>query len=155
MKYGSENHLHNKLKSHLKLKNVSKKDCPFLYDLLTQRDPRVNISHKQMPTYDEHVKFVMSNPYSKWYIIKYDKQSIGSIYLSKQNEIGIFLLNNMQGRRIGQKVLKLIMKKHPRSRYLANINPMNKKSIEFFTKNGFRLIQYTYELNDSKKGKLL
>jgi RimJ/RimL family protein N-acetyltransferase len=135
----------------LKLKNVSKTDCPFLYELLKQRDSHVNISHKKMPTYDEHVKFVMSKPYSKWYVIKYNNQSLGSIYLSKQNEIGIFLLNNVQGKGIGQKVLQLIMKKHPRTIYLANINPKNKKSIKFFTKNGFRLIQYTYELVDSKK----
>ena len=122
----------------MKLKNVTKIDCPFLYDLLKQRDPRVNISHKKMPTYNEHIKFVISKPYSKWYIIQSNNESIGSIYLSKQNEIGIFLLNNMQGKGIGQQVLKLIMKKHPRFRYLANINPMNKNSIEFFTKNGFR-----------------
>ena len=108
-----------------------------------------------MPTYDEHIKFVMSKPYSKWYIIRYNDQSIGSIYLSKQNEIGIFLLNNMQGKGIGQQVLKLMIKKYPRSRYLANINPMNKNSIEFFTKNGFKLIQYTYELDNPKKVKMI
>lgn len=138
----------------MKLKNVTKTDCPFLYDLLKQRDPSVNISHKKMPTYAEHVKFVMSKPYSNWYIIQYDDQSIGSIYLSKQSEIGIFLLNDAQGKGIGQQVLKLMLKKHPRSRYLANINPMNKNSIEFFTKNGFKLIQYTYELDNSKKVKV-
>lgn len=138
----------------MKLKNVTKTDCPFLYDLLKQRDPGVNISHKKMPTYAEHVKFVMSKPYSNWYIIQYDDQSIGSIYLSKQSEIGIFLLNDAQGKGIGQQVLKLMLKKHPRSRYLANINPMNKNSIEFFTKNGFKLIQYTYELDNSKKVKV-
>ena len=143
------------MKSSLKLKNVTKTDCLFLYDLLKQRDPHVNISHKKMPTYDEHIKFVMSKPYSKWYIIQCNNKSIGSIYLSKQNEIGIFLLYDMQGKGIGQQVLRLIMKKHPRSRYLANINPMNKNSMEFFTKNGFKLIQYTYELDNSKKIKTL
>ena len=28
----------------------------------------------------------------------------------------------------------------------ANVNPKNKKSLDFFKKNGFKLIQYTYEL---------
>ena len=139
------------MKSHIKLKNVLKTDYPFLYDLLKQRNSRVNISHKKMPTYDEHVKFVMSRPYSKWCVIQYDSQSIGSIYLSKQNEIGIFLINNMHGKGIGQAALKMIMKKHARPRFLANINPKNKKSVDFFKKNGFKLIQHTYELVDSKK----
>ena len=93
----------------------------------------------------------MSKPYSKWYIIQKDSQSIGSIYLSKQNEIGIFLIKNMQGRKIGQIALEMLMKKHPKHRYLANINPKNKKSIDFFIQNNFKLIQYTYELTNSKK----
>jgi len=122
-----------------------------LYDLLKQRDSNVSISHKKMPTYEQHVKFVMSKPYSKWYIIQKDDQSIGSIYLSKQNEIGIFLIKTMRGKKIGQMALEMIMQKHPKQRFLANINPMNKKSIDFFTQNHFKLIQYTYELTNSKK----
>ena len=43
-------------------------------------------------------------------------------------------------------VLKLFLKMNPRSRYLANVNPKNDKSSNFFKKNGFKLIQYTYEL---------
>jgi len=139
------------LKPQIKLKNVLKADCPFLYDLLKQRDSNVSISHKKMPTYEQHVKFVMSKPYSKWYIIQKDDQSIGSIYLSKQNEIGIFLIKTMRGKKIGQMALEMIMQKHPKQRFLANINPMNKKSIDFFTQNHFKLIQYTYELTNSKK----
>jgi len=139
------------LKPQIKLKNVLKTDCLFLYELLKERDSNVNISHKKMPIYDEHVKFVMSKPYSKWYIIQKDSQSIGSIYLSKQNEIGIFLIKNMQGRKIGQIALEMLMKKHPKHRYLANINPKNKKSIDFFIQNNFKLIQCTYELTNSKK----
>jgi len=135
----------------LRLKRVTRTDCPFLYDLLGQRESQVNISHKKMPSYDKHVKFVMSKPYSKWYIIQLKNQKVGSIYLSKQNEIGIFLKEDMQGKGVGKKALKLLTKHNPRSRYLANINPKNRKSIEFFKKNDFKLIQYTYELIDSGK----
>ena len=70
----------------ISLKSVSKKDGKFLYTLLSERESLVNISHKTMPTYDEHLNFINSKPYSKWYIVKKDTQSIGSIYLSKQNE---------------------------------------------------------------------
>lgn len=113
----------------------------------------MNISHKKMPTYNQHVKFVMSQPYSKWYVIEQDGHCIGSIYLSKQNEIGIFLIKNMRRKKIGQMALEIIMKKHPRKRFLANINPKNKRSIKFFTQNNFKLIQYTYELLNTKKDK--
>lgn len=99
-----------------------------------------------MPTYDEHIKFVKSNPYSKWYIIKIGARKVGSIYLTKQNEIGIFLIKNLHHKGIGTHALKLLMEKNPGLRYLANISPKNKESINFFKKNGFKLIQYTYEL---------
>jgi len=56
-------------KGDMRLKKVSKDDCPFLYDLLLQRSPTVNISHRKMLTYDEHVKFVTSRPYSRWFLM--------------------------------------------------------------------------------------
>ena len=67
----------------LSLKLVTNSDGKFLFDLLKERDSRANISHKKMPTYVEHTKFIKSKPYSKWYIIFKSKQKIGSIYLSK------------------------------------------------------------------------
>lgn len=131
----------------INLRKISKSDYRFLYNLLKERESTTNISHKKMPTYSEHVKFVSSNSYFRWYIIEYQGKKSGSIYLSKNNEIGIFIKNSSQGNNMGQTVLKLLIQKHPRSRYLANINPKNKKSIKFFKKNGFNLIQYTFELS--------
>ena len=130
----------------IKLKPVAKSDHRFLYQHLKERNPAANISHKKMPTYAEHVKFVMSRPYSKWYIIIHKNKKVGTIYLTKQNEIGIFIKNKMQDKLIGQKTLEILMEKNPRKRYLANVSPKNKKSISFFKKNGFKLIQYTFEL---------
>lgn len=136
------------------LKEVNEEDYSFLYELLSERDPNVSISHRKMPTYEEHVQFVKSNPYSKWYIIYDDDKKNGSIYLTKQNEIGIFIKKNMQGHGIGKKAMKLLMEKNPRERYLANVNPKNTKSISFFKKNNFQLIQYTYELTSSSLEKI-
>jgi len=130
----------------ISLKLVTKNDLQFLYDLLKERDKKVNISHKKMPSYKNHVKFVMSKPYQKWYIIMNDKEKIGSIYLSKFDEIGIFIKKDWRGSKIGHKALELIIEKNPRKRYLANINPQNLKSIKFFNDNNFKLIQYTYEM---------
>ncbi|NDF29934.1 MAG: N-acetyltransferase [Nitrososphaeria archaeon] len=124
---------------------ISNSDLRFLYLLLKERDPRANISHRIMPTYAEHVKFVKSKPYKAWYVVYFGSKKAGSVYLSKQNEIGIFLLKKYYGNDIGQQALHLLMQKNPEKRYLANVNPKNSKSIKFFKKNKFKLIQYTYE----------
>ena len=127
------------------LKSVTNLEIDFLFDLLKERDPIVNISHKKMPTYSEHVKFVKSKPYSEWYIIFKSKQKVGSIYLSKNNEIGIFVSKKFQGKNIGNFALNELIKKNPRKRFLANVNLKNKKSIQFFKNNNFKLIQHTFE----------
>jgi len=128
------------------LQAVTSTDYKFLFSLLKERDPKINISHKKIPTYKQHKKFVSSKPYKKWHIIKFNKIKIGLIYLSKNNEIGIFIKKDFQNHKFGDDVLRIFMLRHPQDRYLANISPKNKKSIKFFTNNGFKLIQYTYEL---------
>jgi len=135
----------------VKLHPVSTNDIRFLYKLLKEREPRTNISHKKMPSFSEHKKFVTCNPYDKWYILKLKNKKIGSVYLTTQNEIGIFIKKNIQGNNLGKQALSLIISKNPRKRYLANVNPKNSKSIRFFKNNGFRLVQHTYEINKNFK----
>jgi len=132
----------------IKLRLVSRLDYRFLYNLLKERDPLANISHKKMPSYHEHVLFVSSKPYSKWYVILYGANKVGSIYITTQNEIGIFIKKSFQDKQIGSIVLKKLIQKNPNKRYLANVSPKNKNSINFFKKNKFKLIQYTFELNN-------
>ena len=129
---------------------MSKSDYRFLYDLLMERNPRANISHKKMPVYNKHVSFVSAKPYSKWYVILYGVNKVGSIYLTSQNEIGIFIKKSFQNKQIGNIALRKLIQKNPKKRYLANVNPKNKKSIHFFKNSGFKLIQYTFELSKIK-----
>ena len=129
------------------LKEVRKSDCLFLYELLTARKPNVNISHKNLPTYVKHVKFVMSKPYSKWYIIYCATEKIGSVYITKQDEIGIHFKEKNITNKICSKVLKMIIRKNPRNRYLININPRNTSLRNFLKNEGFKLIQHTYEIS--------
>ena len=131
----------------VKLKAVSKSDYRFLYNLLMERDARANISHKKMPTYNQHVAFVSAKPYSKWYVILSDTNKAGSIYLTSQNEIGIFIKKSFQGKQLGNIALRKMIQKNPRKRYLANATPKNRKSLRFFKSNEFKLIQYTFELS--------
>ena len=116
----------------IKLREVNESDLKFLYQHLKERDPITRISHKKMPTFSAHRKFVASNPYTKWYIIIQKNRKIGSIYLTEMNEIGLFLKKEFQAKGLGQSSLELLMKLNPRSRYLANVSPKNKKSAGFF-----------------------
>jgi len=129
----------------LTLREVEKIDYEFLFKLLQDRKPNVSISHKKMSTYSQHIEFIESKPYEKWYIVLLDEKNIGSTYLSKNDEIGISLIEEMQGKGMGSRILELIIEKNPRNRYLANINPNNSRSVRFFEKNGFKLIQHTFE----------
>jgi len=140
-----KNHLLG-MNSNIKLNQVTKNDTLFLYDLLKNKDPNANISHKKMPSYDEHVEFVMSKPYTNWYIIEYEKKKVGAIYLSKQDEIGISVNNDYEYDQIVKPALKLLMKLNQRKRYLANTSPKDVRSQEFLLKNGFTGLEYVYEM---------
>ena len=134
------------MNSNIKLKQVTKNDILFLYDLLKNKDPNSNISHKKMPSYDEHVEFVMSEPYTVWYIIEYDKNNAGAIYLSKRDEIGISINNDYDYEEISKLALKLLMELNPRKRYLVNVSPKDIRAQEFLLKNGFSGLEYVYEM---------
>ncbi len=129
------------------LKLVSKSDYRFLYDLLKERNSKINISHKRMPTWEEHVRFVKSKPYSKWYIIYNKDEKIGSIYLSKQSEIGIHLLKKYEKESIHLESIKKLMVLNSKIKFRANVSPKNKNYIMLFEKLGFEMIQHTYELD--------
>tara|TARA_B100000768_G_scaffold177471_1_gene191711 strand:- start:777 stop:1202 length:426 start_codon:yes stop_codon:yes gene_type:complete len=58
-----------------------------LFKLLNQR--KHFISHKKKPSFAEHQEFVRSNPYRVWYILERNSKPIGTIYISKENTIGI------------------------------------------------------------------
>jgi len=129
----------------LKLKIVSIGDYDFLYDLLNERLQYVNISHKKMPTKKQHIKFVNSKPYSKWYIILFNNIKIGSVYLSKQDEIGLHIKQDWAWKGLESLALKQLMMKNSCPRYLVNTNPKNKRLISLLKKHKFKLLQQTYE----------
>lgn len=117
-----------------------------LYQLLQEREPHVNISHRVMPTWQQHCKFIARRPYAAWYLIKVGGEYVGAIYLTAAGEIGVSVLARRRGLGLGPRAIGLLMHKHTRRRYLANINPRNKRSIRMFQRMGFKMIQQTYEL---------
>ena len=132
-----------------------------LYDLLRERseeaDPHTNISHRELPPYRVHANFVRSIPYRAWYFVKVDGLIAGSVNVTKKNEIGIVLSADYRGKGIGEAALRMLLAKtkplsahptHRAGRFLANVNPENKRSIRLFTSLGFKLIQHTYALEE-------
>jgi RimJ/RimL family protein N-acetyltransferase len=132
------------------LKLVSKTDHKFLYELFQEREFKTNIIQRKPLTYQKHVEFVTSKPYSKWYIVLKNSKKIGTVYIAKNNDVGIFLKKGIQKKGIGSIALKMLIEKNPRSKYHAKINPKNKKSVKFFQKNSFKLIQYKLEFKVKK-----
>jgi RimJ/RimL family protein N-acetyltransferase len=117
-----------------------------LYDLLAERKPEQSISHKRMPSWEEHVAFVESRPYEAWYLIDVVTENVddvaliteiaGAVYLSRQREIGIGIFERFRGNGYASHAVRSLMTRHP-GRFLANINPANEPSIKLFRSLGF------------------
>lgn len=130
------------------------------WDLLKERDDGVNISHKQMPTWDEHVAFIEANPYRAWLAIcailpQSLPQMVGTVYLTRQNEVGIFILKQYQGSGYAKDAIIHVLgafrplPAEPSIRpghFVANINPANTASIRLFESLGAKHISNTYQL---------
>lgn len=114
-----------------------------LWELLQERTPEQSISHKEMPSWGRHCVFVESHPYIAWYLIEVD-EIVGAVYLTRMDEIGIFIFKEHHGKGYGTQAVKMLMEKHPRDKFLANMNPENYKSSGMFRKLGFKHIQNTY-----------
>ena len=115
-----------------------------LYDLLKERDETVNISHKEMPAWSDHVRFIESRPYQNWYFID-DNGIVGACYITKLNEIGVQIFKKSRGKGYGAWAVETMIGGFGKRRYLANINPHNEASAALFAKLGFKLAQHTYE----------
>jgi RimJ/RimL family protein N-acetyltransferase len=120
-----------------------------LYQYMQDRlnEPGTNISHTQMPTYEDHERFVESKPYAGWYFIESDALIlVGVCYITRDNEVGIYINRDHRRQGWAPKALQELMKKHPAKQYLAHINPQNEASKIAFKRLGFGLLQETYSL---------
>ena len=142
-----------------------------LYDLLAEREPSASISHKKMPTWEEHLVHVgwMAPPssrqahsdvgdvgarlgeprYQGWFLIQVDDlaEPEGAIYLTRRNEIGVAIFRKWRGYGYGPRAVRLLIEKYGPAHYLANVAPANEASRKMFEKLGFRTIQHTLALD--------
>jgi len=58
-----------------------------LYAQLTSRSYK--ISHKILPSFAEHTRFVLHHPYREWVIVKDNGRAIGNVYIHFDNSIGL------------------------------------------------------------------
>lgn len=130
----------------MELRQIDRSDYMFLYEILKQRDPTINISHKTMPTYVEHTKFWESKPYQYAGIIETDNTRQGYCYITRNNEIGIFIEEKHKGKGLGKKTIRILLRKFQGQTMYANINPLNEPSKNLFKKFGFKKIQETYKI---------
>lgn len=136
----------------------------FLYKLMEEREPEINISHRAMPTFEQHRQFWTRRPYRCCYLIEgWHKLGglgwAGYISATQRNEIGIVLLKDWRGQGIGPLAVQELMRLHKpmpaipsevHGNWLANIAPANERSKSMFTRLGFREIQRTYELTEEE-----
>jgi RimJ/RimL family protein N-acetyltransferase len=127
-----------------------------LYELLAERDASQSISHKKMPTWIDHVAFVRDmdpyrgapdKRYRNWDLIKdVNGATVGALYLSMRDEIGISIFRLHQRRGYATRAIKQLIAEYGLTVFYANINPANEPSRKMFEKLGFKLVQHTYAL---------
>ena len=67
--------------------NYSDSHIRALFKILKERKINSSISHKNLPTYKE--QFVLSIPYRYWLFIRRVNINLGSVFVSRNNEISI------------------------------------------------------------------
>jgi RimJ/RimL family protein N-acetyltransferase len=130
----------------------------FLYQLLSERRPEVNISHKAMPSFAEHEAFCASKPYDGWWLVilrcaqeggekrVFFTHAVGACHITHMGEIGIQISREYQRKGYARTALNTLIAMHPGRRLLANVAPGNAASRALFEGFGFKHIQNTFEL---------
>jgi len=119
-------------------------DVRFLFELLKERPVFANISHKRMPSFKEHKRFVDSHPYYVWFIIWSGNDRVGSVHKQFDGEIGIAVKKEYQKQGVASSIVPCMFV-IGNDRNLANVAPGNSMGIGLFRKLGFEHIQNTYE----------
>lgn len=135
-----------------------------LWNLLAERPAKANISHRRMPSLQEHQAFIDAKPYRVWFLINADLapigfgqifgwHSVGAIYATRRNEIGIAILRRFHRRGLARQAITRFVKDVPPlpeisservGHYIANISPENEGSHALFEGLGCTLAQLTY-----------
>ena len=133
-------------------------DCSYihkrlLFDIFQRKKKEERISSLIDLDFEEHCSFVDKNPYRYWFLVKFSKNYIGTLYISNENSIGIQLLECYEiyfETLINQvlekyKPLTAIPSVRP-SNFIVNISPSNTQLESTLYKMGADCIQKTFKL---------
>ena len=62
------------------------------YRLLKLRN--FSISHKKIPSFEDHKEFVLNHPYRYWLLVQSKKECIGTVYIKDDNSIGLNIISD-------------------------------------------------------------
>lgn len=127
-----------------------------LYDLLMERTPNQSISHRYT-SFDDHCRFFDSRPYRIWNLVKAvgEEDFVGAMYISHQNEIGLFIFSRFQGRGYGREAVQQILESYRPSpgkksivsdSFILNVSVNNIGAQKFWESVGARPVQVSYTI---------
>lgn len=111
-----------------------------------------NISHKILPSFDEHTEFVHNYPYREWIIMKDNGRAIGNVYIHFDNSIGLHFESSKYFDRVDE-VLRFVntsclpLPAQPSMRigeFFFRVSPDNRLLQERLSILGFREVERTY-----------
>jgi hypothetical protein len=130
----------------------SREHIHVLYELLNER--RLNISHKSRVSLAAHRRFIQSNPYRFWFLVKDRTGYLGAVYVTTNNHIGLDL--RQYAFKYCRIILKFITQSVPplpsvpsvrRQGFAVNVNPENRRLKNQLIKFGAKKTQETFELS--------
>jgi RimJ/RimL family protein N-acetyltransferase len=119
-------------------------DQGYLYSVLRMRldEPNTNISHKSLPAWNDHVRFLRSEPYEGHYIAHANggRFCSGVCYVDHYHNIGVYVNPGFRREGLGSFMIAELERRHPLPLW-ANVNPENEASLELFRKAGFKFLE--------------
>ena len=127
----------------------------FLYQLFSERPALTNISHIELPPFEEHRQFISGNPYQHWLILEAGGEWVGSLHATKWNAIGVAILKAHQRKGYARHAIQKYVGTHAplppipsirRGAFTINVAPEYEACKSLVKYLGGRLIHLTYEV---------
>lgn len=123
-----------------------------LYDLLLKR--KHTISHKAVPSFEDHAAFVNVHPYRAWYLVLVGDQAIGTFYISNENTVGINITDSSDEALIDNICSHIIAEYAPLPEiksvrgpaFAINVAPDNEFLINALERLNKKVLQISYSL---------
>ena len=151
------------------IKKTSKSDLKFTFNLRNNIHIRNNFFNKKKITFKEHQNWFSEKTKNKkhlYFTLYNDKKKLGLIRYDQNNFyyfISISVLPKYQSKNIGSKAIIASEKFIKKGMIIAKVKKNNKKSCNFFVKNGYTILKEKKEfilykiinINENKKNNVL